>query len=409
MAYSELIKSFQKIREYMRQFYVYGFKSRSEYGEKSARSYDNERRRVESWLGEYMSFRQDAGGKKVFISVDSRSAGANPLYNALKAKSFTSGDITFHFYILDLLSGGEKYSISEIMDGIYDRYLSRFENAAEWDESSVRKKLREYEALGVLKSEKRGRELIYSRNESKIDLDSWQDAVMFYSEQNPLGVVGSYLLDKYEAQNDIFRFKHHYISHALDSQIVYDILTAMSESRLLEIELNCVKTAANRKHTVYPMKIFVSTQTGRQYLLGYSIRFEKPIFYRTDNIASAKPGAYEPDADKYSRIYDSFKQNLWGVSTGWDSCTRHIEMTVRIEDNEEYIISRLNREKRCGTVTYIDAHTYLYSADVYDAVEMIPWLRTFIGRIIKLECSDASVTERFYSDLDTMREMYGGD
>ena len=44
MAYSELIKSFDRIREYMRQFYVYGFKSRSEYDMKSARSYDNERR-----------------------------------------------------------------------------------------------------------------------------------------------------------------------------------------------------------------------------------------------------------------------------------------------------------------------------------------------------------------------------
>lgn len=32
MAYSELIKNFDRIRDYMRQFYVYGFKSRTEYG-----------------------------------------------------------------------------------------------------------------------------------------------------------------------------------------------------------------------------------------------------------------------------------------------------------------------------------------------------------------------------------------
>lgn len=48
MAYSELIKSFERIRNYMREFYVYGFKSREEYSIKSARSYDNERRRIES-------------------------------------------------------------------------------------------------------------------------------------------------------------------------------------------------------------------------------------------------------------------------------------------------------------------------------------------------------------------------
>ena len=60
MAYSELVKSFERIRNYMREFYVYGFKSRDEYGMKSTRSYDNERRRIESWLGDYMSFRQES-------------------------------------------------------------------------------------------------------------------------------------------------------------------------------------------------------------------------------------------------------------------------------------------------------------------------------------------------------------
>lgn len=66
MAYSELVKSFERIRNYMREFYVYGFKSRDEYGMKSARSYDNERRRIESWLGDYMSFHQESSGKKVY-------------------------------------------------------------------------------------------------------------------------------------------------------------------------------------------------------------------------------------------------------------------------------------------------------------------------------------------------------
>ena len=35
MAYSELIKNFNRIRDYMREFYVYGFKSRDEYTQMS--------------------------------------------------------------------------------------------------------------------------------------------------------------------------------------------------------------------------------------------------------------------------------------------------------------------------------------------------------------------------------------
>ncbi|MBQ4307739.1 MAG: WYL domain-containing protein, partial [Lachnospiraceae bacterium] len=65
MAYSELIKNFEKIRSYMRDFYIYGFRTRTEFVRKSARSYDNERRRVESWLKGAVSFRQDASGKSV--------------------------------------------------------------------------------------------------------------------------------------------------------------------------------------------------------------------------------------------------------------------------------------------------------------------------------------------------------
>ena len=42
-SYSELIKNFEKIRSYMREFYVYGLKSREEYNKKSSRSYDDER------------------------------------------------------------------------------------------------------------------------------------------------------------------------------------------------------------------------------------------------------------------------------------------------------------------------------------------------------------------------------
>ena len=125
MAYSELIKKFDKIRAYMRDFYVYGFKSRVEYDLKSARSYDDERRRIESWLGDYMRFtktadgRSPAGSKNVFLSVDSRVNRRNPLYKAWKAKSFTDGDITLHFILFDILHDpGVKLTLAELIDAI---------------------------------------------------------------------------------------------------------------------------------------------------------------------------------------------------------------------------------------------------------------------------------------------------
>ena len=117
MAYSELIKNFNKIRDYMRDFYVYGFKSRDDYTKKSARSYDDEKRRIESWLGDYMKFHQTADGKNVFLSIDSRVTRHNPLYKAWKTKSFTDGDITLHFIVTCRFSA-DVYDASELIPWI---------------------------------------------------------------------------------------------------------------------------------------------------------------------------------------------------------------------------------------------------------------------------------------------------
>ena len=87
MAYQELIKSFVKIRSYMRDFYIYGFKTRMDYDQKSSRSYDDEHRRIESWLRDYMCICQDAAGEWGLLSADSRSMPNNPLHKAFKTYS----------------------------------------------------------------------------------------------------------------------------------------------------------------------------------------------------------------------------------------------------------------------------------------------------------------------------------
>ena len=71
MANHELIKDFDLIRDSLRQFYVYGYKTRSEYDAKSSRTYDNECRLMANWLDDYMSFRQTKAGRSRFITIDS--------------------------------------------------------------------------------------------------------------------------------------------------------------------------------------------------------------------------------------------------------------------------------------------------------------------------------------------------
>ena len=406
MAYSELIKNFNKIRDYMRDFYVYGFKSRDDYTKKSARSYDNEKRRIESWLGDYMKFRQTADGKNMFLSIDSRMSRHNPLYKAWKTKSFTDGDIALHFIIMDILADGQELSLVDIATQV-DEYLAAFENARVFDASTIRKKLNEYVKEGLLVSRKNGKTMLYRRTDA-FEMPS-ADILDFFSETAPCGVIGSFLEDRTDENANRFAFKHHYITGAMDSEVLCTILEAIHEKRNITVELMNRKKDRMTETDVVPLRVMISVQSGRQYMMAYNPHFKRISAYRLDNIVTVKSG--EP-ADRFDELrvkLDGMQQHMWGVATDSQSGNRmeHIEFTVQYDDGEQHIPKRLEREKRIGQLEYIDEHTCRFSADVYDASELIPWIRTFICRITDISISNKVLEIQFKEDLRTMYEMYG--
>ena len=403
MAYSELIKNFEKVRSYMRDFYVYGFKGRDEFGTKSARAYDDEYRRVKGWLEGYIDSYYDDSGKKVFLSIDSRTLSRNPLYVAFKTKSFTDWDIVMHFCLLDILSDGPA-TVQECLEKITDEYLSAFDTEFP-DEGTVRNKLKEYEKMGIVRAEKKGRILVFSLAEPFRQQPAWMDAIDFFSEAAPLGVIGSYFIQRTESP---FEFKHQYFLGALDSEVLYNLFQCMKENRGVLLTIFSRRKKQELKHPIYPMRLYFSTQSGRQYVLGYHFAYKKPMFFRLDSIRNVKAMDVDPQPEKYERLWQDFDRHLWGVSTG-EHTLDHLEMQVHVGGDEGFIVDRLKREKRHGSVEQVDDETWKFTADVYDATEMMPWIRTFIGRIVKLECSNDFVMKLFGEDMEKMRRLYGGD
>ncbi len=412
MAYSELVKNLDHIRSYMRDFYVYGFKSRDDYDEKSLRSYDDEKRRLESWLGEHMGFRRTTEGKYAFISIDSRHTSHNPLFKAWKTKSFTNGDITLHFILFDiLLSATSPLSLTDIVEKADAEYLSHFENPILLDESTVRKKLKEYADEGLLIISKDGKKSVYSINTEGIVVPS-KEMLDFYSEIAPCGVIGSYLLDKQQAGSDCFTFKHHYITSAIDSDILCSLFAVMAKDAYAEIMTVGHKRKTPKAVRVVPLQIFISVQNGRQYLMAWYPEGKQVSSYRLDYILGVKPLESCDNIKEYREKLERTKQHMWGVlSKNKETKTQHIEFTIHAADNEDHIYKRLLREKRCGNVDIIDKNTYRFSADVYDLNEMIPWIRTFICRIVDIQMSDKALEEKFKRDIRRMYRMYdiGGD
>lgn len=406
MSYSELVKNFECIRDYMREFYVCGFKRREEYDKKSARSYDDERRRVESWLGDYMGFRQTAEGKNVFLAIDSRFTRHNPLYKAWKAKSFTDGDITLYFLLFDILdASGSWLSLNEIMEKL-DACLVDFCDAKTFDASTVRKKLQEYVKEGLIQTKKQGKSLLYARIKGEVPVFS--DALNFFSETAPCGVIGAFLLDRHPQGEDCFAFKHHYITQALDSDILYGIFEAMQEKRMVSLEMAGRKDGKIGTQLAVPLRIFISVQNGRQYLMAYVPKNKRIWSFRLDRILSVKEEGTCAEFDSLREELSRMQENIWGVSAqGREENLERVEFTICHGEGEEHIYKRLLREKRCGRVERITAHTSRFVAEVYDARELVPWIRTFICRIVSIHFSNKELEERFFADLEAMYRMYG--
>ena len=154
--YSELIKNFEKVREYVRDFYIFGFHTRESFDAKSKRTYDNEKRRIESWLSDHVHTSLEGHKKKVSVQVDSGNIFQNPLYQCYRSKTFTDNDIRLHFILMDALEDNAM-SVSEIADYISANYGMII------DVQIIRIKLKEYVKEGLVSEVKSGRNILYTK------------------------------------------------------------------------------------------------------------------------------------------------------------------------------------------------------------------------------------------------------
>lgn len=403
--YRETIKNLAKVRGYMRDLYLYGFRTRNDFEHKSARSCDNERRRVESWLSDYIRFDTTSRGKGVCISLDSASVESNPLFVAWKSKSFTDNDISLHFLIMDILADGQSLSAPGLTETISSRYGISFEL------QTVRGKLREYEREGILCAEKQGKSIVYKLSNlccsalpfrSRLD-----DAIAFFSQTNIGGYIGSTVPHHAESYLSPFRFKHQHIAHTLDDGVALALLEHIREGRMCRIDGTNKRTHHFSEECV-PLRILDSVQTGRRYVVCYEPRVRRLVSLRIDCIDSVRSLELCPKAEEYRTLADTTAPMRWGVSYSGTNRLEQLCVRLRInEKTEKYVLDRISREGRNGELLRINSNTYLYSVSVYDSNELMPWIKTFTGRIISLEGTNQAVVNKFYNDMKLMMEIYG--
>ena len=359
--FQELVKSLAKSREYVRDFYIYGFKSREDFDNKSPRTYDNERRRMESWLASYIRSCYHKNVKTVSLSLNTNLLSVNPLCRIFEAKSFTNNDILLHFYLLDILQADCFMTADALSDAIMDRFQADIETQL------VRKKANEYVAEGILQTKKQGKRVYYFRSAPLPLPDTvWQslmDAVCFYQIDAPLGFVGYSLIKHFDTTNTAFCVKHGYFVHVLEDEILLPLLLAINEHRdvLLKVQSNkpnnhkyvtpkadkksdnnpadSIQTHNKRNRSnlslqpnvqtlqVLPLRIMVSTRTGRRYLCVRRIQQECFYHIRLDHIKEVTLMSENTDFAFYQQKLTECLPHCFGVCFGNSS---------HMDENESY-------------------------------------------------------------------------
>ena len=408
--FQELIKNFDRIRDYMRQFYVYGFKVRGDFTQKSARTYDNERRRIESWMSGRIRTGYTQKGKQISISLGESDVSSNPLYAAWKSKSFTDNDLLLHFFILDLLAEGTEMTAGELADAVSSSYGIVF------DSQTVRLKLKEYEALEILSS-RRDKKSVFYRLHSPLLIQLPENdrtrrhlmtAVSYFSEYAPFGFIGSTIMDREFFKNSVFSFKHHFIVHTLEDGILYPIITALREGRYLFLENHSVRSGRVTEIEGLPLKIFVSTRTGRRYVCIYAKWEHRFLNLRLDCIAAVRPSSFCTDYHFYHEKLEKNIPHCFGVSFG-GRAVRLEELCLKLhidEEKERHILNRLYREGHGGEIIRTDKDTFIYSGFFFDVNEILSWVKSFTGRILDIQSSNQSAVVKVTADWEIMYRMY---
>lgn len=216
-------------------------------------------------------------------------------------------------------------------------------------------------------------------------------------------------MDNLSIENDTFGIKHNFFVHTLEDEVLYKILDGIKAKREVTLEIKSTKTDNISTLTCVPLSIIISTRTGRRFLCCYDNKIKHFRTPRLDTIKSVSLGELCESYDQLKSEELASRDYLWGVSflAKNDAPTSTVKLTLNInEQTEGFILNRLEREGKSGVITKIADNTFTYEIKVLDANEMVPWIRTFIGRIIDIETDNEIIKHKFKRDLRAMYKMY---
>ena len=235
---------------------------------------------------------------------------------------------------------------------------------------------------------------------------------MFFVGITPYKVPGYYLMETLKNYSDVnfnnyyddensylewFSYENNCVQNILDEIVLYDI-EKNKAVKIINDKMEC--------DFFYQYKITDNTY-GRIYVLGKIINGNKvtdrDIIFRLDRIEKVIPL-------KTSFTMDKIKVNdlkMWNASL--DPYREEIKLekvqAIFYIDEEEkyYLIEKINMEKQWGTFERIAENKFLFTIEVSDVMEMIPWFRSYEGYVVVL---NDKIREKLTEEREEMIKVY---
>lgn len=425
--YNYFIKKHSTIRNILKNIYIYGCYDKEQLVELcniSDKKYDNETRRIRFFINRNNLVEIRKGRNKIVsFRYDRNTDLRNFLADSYKIKTFTPLDISLFFYLQQLLTQENERTVNELADAI-----------GEFNEEinllTVQRKLNELTELGLVEVGNNARPKTYRMKEDFFAAFTDEEliqiylAVTFYKNLSPVGIRGQFLQDtlasylklerELEPPEEPFLFRHSFLYRILNDDIVSRIITSYQTQCLPELTL-----INEKKRRVVPIRLVSEFQFGRQYLFCYDLTAGRPSYFRLDRILEVTVSGHHYDStafDKWAELInyswcaalppdmgEAYQEQLSLVQV--DFLFR--ELPVEDVESEYYILDRLKREKRTGSITRLGSGHYLFEIRVLDPVELVPWIRSF-GHTARVRQSSAhDLPARILMDMEESLRNYG--
>lgn len=416
------VDKYETIRKMLRQIFIFGCYDRTqgaEFQKISERKYSNEIKRVLSFFPQRISRARNFEGKRVNHFPFSRYSGdKNYLWLSYCTKTFSPQDLNLYIAILQILDAKNFQKVSCIKEKILIGVIADSDTEENIFEPMLRNRLQDMAEIGILErrqNEYRLAEDILSELNSAELLNIYK-LLDFYRDALPLSSLGYNLqwlirehIKFWRNENfnvaSAFAVEDTFLQNILNDEIFYKLIVAIEGRNFIKIQF----AYSDKIVEVVPLKIILDRQYGRQYLF-YIDDNGAAFIRRLDAIINL-----EIVEDKfYTRadFLDAEKllENVWCAALNFSHGREKkilIEADFEIEDNFDWrVLNRLECEKHIGKIEKLNDKHWLFSVEVTEPRELIPFIRSF-GKYAKVRPSDAhNLSEILASNFENLKTAY---